>query len=183
MLDCVTCKSDKSVTPLKEGKARAGITPKGFAYFYSEMEIKYLRQKTVPEGYTINPWTEGLPFKKAVYLCTYIHPLGLTESQDDELRSVLAQAHYTHVIWQEKGFQTHCYVPEVEGLPGKVFHERKDHAHLLKINYNQIHIFKEKSLNNRELPLLPERVAMRTSNLKDLRRQWKTQHLLSLCQH
>ena len=75
--------------------------------------------------------------------------LGLTETLPDKLRSILAQAHYTYTIRKFDGegvpFRAHCYVPELDPTTGTVFHEREDHAHLLKvgiyIDHNYIIIY------------------------------------------
>ena len=62
---------------------------------------------------------------------------GLTETQSDKLRSILAQAHYTHTVreFSKMGipFRCHCYVPEMDPITGREFHEREDHTHLLKV--------------------------------------------------
>ena len=72
-------------------------------------------------------------------VCThklYIHT-GMSESPVDELRSVLAQLHYTYHVreWNRQGvpFCTHAYVPETDPITGEEFHEREDHGHLLKV--------------------------------------------------
>ena len=62
--------------------------------------------------------------------------IGLTETPTDKLRSILAQADYTYTVrkWDAEGvlFRTYCYVPERDPITGEDFHEREDHAHLLK---------------------------------------------------
>ena len=88
--------------------------------------IDILRQTTVPRGFPIHTWTEG---KYGTY---YLTPVsinsiaGLTEAPDDELRSILAQAHFTQTVVKldREGlpFSSHCYVPEEDPVTGKVFH-------------------------------------------------------------
>ncbi len=49
----------------------------------------------------------------------------------------MAQAHFSYIVrkWNGDGvpFQTNWYVPEVDPTTGKEFHEREDHAHLLRV--------------------------------------------------
>ncbi len=67
--------------------------------------------------------------------------VGMMEGLEDQLWSVLAQLDYTHTIrrWDKQGvpFCTHAYVPEKDPVTGNRFHEREDHAHLLKV-YNKL---------------------------------------------
>ena len=69
-------------------------------------------------------------------VCT-LH-VGVTESFDDQLRSILAQLEYVYIIskYEDSGvpFRTHLYVPEVHPATSQVFYEREDEAHLLKVN-------------------------------------------------
>ena len=73
----------------------------------------------------------------------YIHT-GMSESPVDELRSILAQLHYTYHVrqWNRQGvpFCTHVYVPETDPVTGEEFHEREDHGHLLKVYILAVHI-------------------------------------------
>ena len=62
---------------------------------------------------------------------------GIPEDLPDKLRSILAQAEYAYRIheWDAKGvpFRLHAYVPECDPITIEDFHEREDHAHLLKV--------------------------------------------------
>ena len=79
----------------------------------------------------INTWYDCICIHKL-----YIHT-GMSESPVDELRSILAQLHYTYHIreWNRQGvpFCTHAYVPETDPITGEEFHEREDHGHLLQV--------------------------------------------------
>jgi len=103
--------------------------------------IQRLRLRTVPSGYTYCTWHAG----KSLLYSTGIQILsvcnlhaGVTETFDDQLRSILAQLDYANIIskYEENGvpFRTHMYVPEVHPATGQVFYEREDDAHLLKVN-------------------------------------------------
>ena len=63
---------------------------------------------------------------------------GEEEDDVDILRSILAQLEYRHQVcsWDEKGvpFRTFMYVPEVHPITNKVFHEREDFGHVLKVH-------------------------------------------------
>ena len=49
-------------------------------------------------------------------------------------KMALAQTHYMRKYDSEGvPFRARCYVPEVDPITGRVFHEREDHAHLLKV--------------------------------------------------
>lgn len=63
--------------------------------------------------------------------------VGVSESLDDQMRSILAQLEYKHTIsmYEEKGvpFRTYMYVPEVHPATSATFYECEDDAHLLKV--------------------------------------------------
>ena len=67
----------------------------------------------------------------------YWFGIGIPEDFPDTLRSILAQAEYAYRIceWDAKGvpFRLHAYVPERDPITKEDFHEREDHAHLLKV--------------------------------------------------
>lgn len=71
----------------------------------------------------------------------YCFGIGIPEDLPDKLRSILAQAEYAYRIreWDAKGvpFRFHAYVPECDPITKEEFHEREDHAHLLKV-FNMI---------------------------------------------
>ncbi len=71
-------------------------------------------------------------------------PIGMTVGLEDQLRSVLAQLDYTRTIreWDKQvvPFCTHACVPEKDPVTGNRFHEREDHAHLLKVYDKLIHV-------------------------------------------
>lgn len=64
--------------------------------------------------------------------------LGEDESEDDKLRSILAQLEFQHLIrsYDSKGvpFRTFLYVPELHPLLNEEFHEREDEGHVFKVN-------------------------------------------------
>ena len=75
--------------------------------------------------------------------------VGVSESFDDQMRSIHAQLEYKHTISMYEGggmpFITYMYVLEVHPTTNAMFYEREDNAHLLKvkdlfsyINYNII---------------------------------------------
>lgn len=73
-----------------------------------------------------------------LYVCfKHCNFIGKTEIFDDQLRSLLAQFHYTKEIkeFEAKGvpFQTYLYVPETHPVTNDIFFEREDEAHLLKV--------------------------------------------------
>ena len=79
------------------------------------------------------------------FLCTSLQLLlvwytSISEDLPDKLRSILAQAEYAYRIrkWDAKGvpFRLHAYVPECDPITREEFHEREDHAHLLKVINN-----------------------------------------------
>lgn len=66
-----------------------------------------------------------------------LNTAGKEETQEDKLRSTVAQMEYRHQIhqWVEKGvpFTTHLYVPETHPLTRATFHEREDEGHVFKV--------------------------------------------------
>lgn len=81
--------------------------------------IQRLRPKTVPSGYVYHTWSPGK-----------------TEEFEDQLRSVLAQFHFSHEVkqFEAKGvpFQSYLYVPEKHPVTNDTFFEREDEAHVIK---------------------------------------------------
>ena len=63
--------------------------------------------------------------------------LGKTESFEDQLRSILAQFHFSYEIQQFEAsgvpFRTYMYVPEQHPVTKSTFYEREDEAHLIKV--------------------------------------------------
>ena len=59
------------------------------------------------------------------------------ETRVDKLRSILAQKEFSHTVleYDRSGipFCSHIYVPEVHPGTGKVYHEREDPGHVLKV--------------------------------------------------
>ena len=76
-----------------------------------------------------------------MYTQLYIHT-GMSESPVDELRSILAQLHYTYHVWewnrQGVPFCTHAYVPETDPITGEEFHEREEGILAVYLCYLQI---------------------------------------------
>ena len=64
--------------------------------------------------------------------------VGVSESFNDQLRSILAQLEYAHVVnnYEKNGvpFRAHVYVPEVHPATTEIFYERENEAHILKVN-------------------------------------------------
>lgn len=64
--------------------------------------------------------------------------IGQSESFEEQLRSVLAQYHYAHIVktFEAKGvmFTMYMYVPEKHPETNEVFYEREDEAHLIKVH-------------------------------------------------
>ena len=62
---------------------------------------------------------------------------GKTEDFEDQLRSVLAQFHFSHDVkqFEAKGvpFQSYLYVPEKHPVTNDTFFKREDEAHLIKV--------------------------------------------------
>jgi len=70
-----------------------------------------------------------------VKLYTFV---GVTETLNDQMRSILSQLEYAHTVstYEQKGvpFRTYMYVPETHPTTNDTFYEREDEAHLLKVN-------------------------------------------------
>ena len=53
------------------------------------------------------------------------------------MKSILAQFEYTNIVkeYDKRGvpFRTYLYIPETHPDTGKIFYEREDDAHLLKV--------------------------------------------------
>lgn len=62
---------------------------------------------------------------------------GKSETQVEELRSILAQFEYGFQIdhWESEGvpFRNHLHVPEDHPLTGYMFCEREDEGHVFKV--------------------------------------------------
>ena len=62
---------------------------------------------------------------------------GKEETEEDKMRSILAQLDYRYQVnhWKEQGipFNTHLYVPEVHPDTGVPFCEREDEGHVFKV--------------------------------------------------
>ena len=101
--------------------------------------IQRLRTSTVPSGYTFSTWKPGLGCYKWWLLIILHTHVGISESFEDQMRSILAQLEYKHTIkkYEEEGvpFRTYMYVPEVHPATNARFYEREDDAHLLKVKY------------------------------------------------
>ena len=118
--------------------------------------IQMLRVKTVPPGYTPQPWSSMCCsqsyffFAWTLYLtlfwcyfvdCTLTYPFyspgERKENQEDMLRAILAQMEYQYQVekWVAKGvpFSLYLYVPEIHPITEEEFHEREDFAHVLKV--------------------------------------------------
>ena len=99
--------------------------------------IERLRLRTVPTGYAIHNWTNGIVITHVLCKMSHHFLLGKDESLLDKLRSILAQLEYKHQIdhWHSKGvpFKDHLYVPEVHPFTRLGFCEREDEAHVLKV--------------------------------------------------
>lgn len=71
-----------------------------------------------------------------MYTILHTH-VGVSESFDDQMRSILAQLEYRHTInmYEEGGvpFRTYMYVLEAHPATNVLFCEREDDAHLLKV--------------------------------------------------
>jgi len=76
-------------------------------------------------------------FSHIVAVYSLLLSIGQSESFEEQLRSILAQYHYTHAIkaFEAKGvmFRVHMYVPEKHPETHEVFYEREDEAHLIKV--------------------------------------------------
>ena len=100
-------------------------------------EVERLRLRTVPTGYAIHNWINGIVITHALCKLSHHFLLGKDESLLDKLRSILAQLEYKHQIhhWHSKGvpFKDHLYMPEVHPLTGVGFCEWEDEAHVLKV--------------------------------------------------
>lgn len=72
-----------------------------------------------------------------IFTYNYNHSLGQTETEADMLRSILAQLEFSYLVreFDKKGipFRSHLHCPEVHSETGKVFCEREDAAHVLKV--------------------------------------------------
>jgi hypothetical protein len=79
----------------------------------------FLRGSLVAEGYTSFPFRKDTP-----------------ESYIDHLRSLMSTCIYRNTVnklkMQGTDFSRHLYVPEVDKITGKEYHERGDHNHILK---------------------------------------------------
>ena len=73
------------------------------------------------------------------YTLTYKYNtfLGNIETEINQLRSILVQLEFTHVVRQydERGipFRVHLHVPEIHPYIGNIFLEREDEGHVLKV--------------------------------------------------
>lgn len=81
--------------------------------------VIYLRGRLVPEEFTAFPFRKDTP-----------------ESYIDTLRSIMSTCIYRNTVnklnQQGRDFSRHLYVPEVDQMTGKGYHERCDHNHILK---------------------------------------------------
>ena len=63
--------------------------------------------------------------------------VGKTETQTDQLKSILSQLHYKYLVeqYEAKGisFRSHLYVPEVHPITEMEFHEHEDEGHVFKV--------------------------------------------------
>jgi len=70
--------------------------------------VSRLRSRTVPNGYPVHPWREGVFKGIIIYICTLIisPPPGVNEGLSDQLRSILAQFEFSKAVksWDERGF-------------------------------------------------------------------------------
>lgn len=70
--------------------------------------------------------------------------VGKTETQTDQLKSILSQLHYKYLVeqYEAKGisFRSHLYVPEVHPITEMEFHEREDEGHVFKVCFFYIYI-------------------------------------------
>lgn len=77
-----------------------------------------------------------------MFIILHTH-VGVSESFDDQVRSILAQLEYKHTVYmyEERGvpFRTYMYVPEVHPVTNATFYEREDDAHLLKVKHLSSH--------------------------------------------
>ena len=85
--------------------------------------IERLGLQTVPTGYTIHTWTEGVYLHiKLLYNYCKFHYVGKDETMTEKLKSILAQLEYSHLVnlGHSKGlpFKDHLYVPEVHPVTG-----------------------------------------------------------------
>ena len=75
----------------------------------------------------------------------FIITIGMTESLEDKLRSIIAQLEFHFIIdeWEKKGvpFRMHLYVPEIHPITKEVFCEREDEAHVLKVIYTRTYMY------------------------------------------
>ena len=108
------------------------------------------------------------------------------------MRSILAQAEYAYRIceWDANGvpFRLHAYVPECDPITKEEFHEREDHAHLLKvinkIMYNfKLQLTKYGLFPHRELQHVPEKDDILPFVWSGTRKPWLTGRLDSPFRH
>lgn len=97
--------------------------------------ITILRKRTVPDGYSIHSWIPGIHCQCK----TKLNPLlGRTETEVDQLRSILAQLEYCMIVreWDKNGvpFCKHLYVPEKHPITGVEFCEMEDEGHVFKVS-------------------------------------------------
>jgi len=100
--------------------------------------IERLRLRTVPPGYTIHNWIEGVLIYLRECVVNTFCISGKDETKTEKLRSILAQFEYKYQIdvFNAKGipFKKHLYVPEIHPTTQTGFCEREDEAHVFKVS-------------------------------------------------
>ena len=105
--------------------------------------ITRLRLRTVPPGYTVHNWHQGISYIQGcvmnnlcLYHTIYTCIIGKDETEPEKLRSILAQLDYRHQVnyWHAQGvpFKNHLYVPEIHPETGMGFCEREDEVMFLR---------------------------------------------------
>ena len=73
----------------------------------------------------------------------YTHSsVGVTETLNDQMKSILSQLEYKHTVYTYEQnripFRTYMYVPEIHPSTNAIFFEREDVAHLLKVKFGMV---------------------------------------------
>ena len=100
-----------------------------------------LRLRTVPSGYAYSMWTKGSCSSYVIFFwftLTHLCHAGKEETTVEQLRSILAQLHFTYEVCHYHDdlgvpFKHHLYVPETHPITNLTFSEREDEGHVLKV--------------------------------------------------